>query len=166
WEAHETARVHYAARRRGRVAARGARAAARPDGGLDYGVAPLGSKQLGRIDGGIALDPNPKNRWCRGNCLSGCLPAPLANDTSAISLAQPMKTISPVMIGGQIPAPGTVLVSAGYGDNGTGTFCCNGIDNKRRNMTIEFGAYANSIFGVPLSTQRFLLAQFRDPLNP
>src|SRR5215831_7979275 len=78
WEAHETARVHYAARRRGRVAARGARAAARPDGGLDYGVAPLGSKQLGRIDGGIALDPNPKNRWCRGNCLSGCLAPSLA----------------------------------------------------------------------------------------
>src|SRR5262249_18029924 len=117
-------------------------------------------------DGGIALDPNPKNRWCRGNCLSGCLPGALPNDTAVISLAQPITTISPVMIGGQIPAPGTVLVSAGYGDNGTGTFCCNGIDNKRRNMTIEFGAYANSIFGVPLSTQRFLLAQFRDPLNP
>src|SRR5262245_61460224 len=93
-------------------------------------------------------------------------PGALPNDTAVISLAQPITTIGPVMIGGQIPAPGTVLVSAGYGDNGTGTFCCNGIDNKRRNMTIEFGAYANSIFGVPLSTQRFLLAQFRDPLNP
>src|SRR6516162_6042443 len=93
-------------------------------------------------------------------------PGALPNDTAVISLAQPITTISPVMIGGQIPAPGTVLVSAGYGFNGTGTFCCNGIDNKRRNMTIEFGAYANSIFGVPLSTQRFLLAQFRDPLNP
>src|SRR5262252_4647828 len=93
-------------------------------------------------------------------------PGALPNDTAVISLAQPITTISPVMIGGQIPAPGTVLVSAGYGFNGTGTFCCNDIDNKRRNMTIEFGAYANSIFGVPLSTQRFLLAQFRDPLNP
>ena len=93
-------------------------------------------------------------------------PGALPNDTAVISLAQPITTISPVMIGGQIPAPGTVLVSAGYGRNGTGTNCCNPIDNKRRNMTIEFGAYANSIFGVPLSTQRFLLAQFRDPLNP
>jgi hypothetical protein len=70
------------------------------------------------------------------------------------------------MIGGQIPAPGTVLVSAGYGLNGTGTSVQLNFDDKRRNMTIEFGAYANSIFGVPLSTQPFLLAQFRDPLNP
>jgi outer membrane autotransporter protein len=93
-------------------------------------------------------------------------PGALPNDTAVISLAQPITTISPVTIAGVVPAPGTVLVSAGYGDNGTGTFCCNGIDNKRRNMTIEFGAYANSIFGVPLSTQPFLLAQFRDPLNP
>ena len=62
------------------------------------------------------------------------------NDIAVISLAQPITTISPVTIAGLVPAPGTVLVSAGYGDNGTGTFCCNGIDNKRRNMTIEFGA--------------------------
>src|SRR5262249_46479646 len=87
-------------------------------------------------------------------------PGALPNDTAVISLAQPITTISPVMIGGQIPAPGTVLVSAGYGDNGTGTFCCNGIDNKRRNMTIEFGA------SLLLGTQPFLLAQFRDPLSP
>jgi subtilase-type serine protease len=53
-----------------------------------------------------------------------------------------------------------VLVSAGYGANGTGTNCCNPIDNKRRNMTIEFGAF------VPIGAQPFLLAQFRDPLSP
>jgi outer membrane autotransporter protein len=88
------------------------------------------------------------------------------NDVAVISLAQPITTISPVTIAGVVPAPGTVLVSAGYGFNGTGTFCCNPIDNKRRNMTIELGAYANSVLGVPLSTQPFLLAQFRDPLDP
>src|SRR4029077_19366922 len=64
------------------------------------------------------------------------------NDIAVISLAQPITTVSPVAIAGLVPAPGTVLVSAGYGANGTGTFCCNPIDNKRRNMTIEFGAYA------------------------
>ena len=88
------------------------------------------------------------------------------NDIAVISLAQPITTISPVTIAGAVPAPGTVLVSAGYGVNGTGTFCCNPIDNKRRNMTIEFGAYSTSFLGVPLSTQPFLQAQFRDPASP
>src|ERR1700730_6468984 len=60
------------------------------------------------------------------------------NDIAVISLAQPITTISPVTIGGLVPAPGTVLVSAGYGANGIGTNCCNPIDDKRRNMTIEF----------------------------
>src|SRR5580693_3534494 len=83
------------------------------------------------------------------------------NDVAVISLAQPITTISPVSIAGLVPAPGTVLVSAGYGANGIGTNCCNPIDNKRRNMTIEFGAY------VPAGgTQPFLFAQFRDPLSP
>jgi outer membrane autotransporter protein len=83
------------------------------------------------------------------------------NDIAVISLAQPITTISPVTIAGLVPAPGTVLVSAGYGANGIGTNCCNPIDNKRRNMTIEFGAY------VPAGgTQPFLFAQFRDPLSP
>ena len=83
------------------------------------------------------------------------------NDISVISLAQPITTISPVTIAGLVPAPGTMLVSAGYGANGIGTNCCNPIDNKRRNMTIEFGAY------VPAGgTQPFLFAQFRDPLSP
>ena len=57
------------------------------------------------------------------------------NDIAVISLAQPITTVSPVAIAGLVPAPGTVLVSAGYGANGTGTLCCNPIDNKRRNMT-------------------------------
>ena len=82
------------------------------------------------------------------------------NDVAVISLAQPITTISPVPIAGLVPAPGTVLVSAGYGGSGTGSMCC-GFDNKRRNMTIEFGAY------VPAGgTQPFLFAQFRNPLSP
>ena len=84
------------------------------------------------------------------------------NDIAVISLAQPITSISPVPIAGLVPTPGTVLVSAGYGANGTGTNCCNPIDNKRRNMTIEFGAYLPPAGG----TQPFLLAQFRDPLSP
>src|SRR5262249_4076335 len=88
------------------------------------------------------------------------------NDIAVISLAQPITTISPVTIAGVVPAPGTVLVSAGYGLNGTGTSMQLNFDDKRRNMTIEFGAYANSIFGVPLSTQLFLQPKSRDPLNP
>jgi outer membrane autotransporter protein len=86
------------------------------------------------------------------------------NDIAVISLAQPITTISPVTIGGQIPARGTVLVSAGYGVNGTGTNCCNPVDNKRRNMTIELGVSLPIV--TPFGTQPFLFAQFRDPLNP
>src|SRR5262249_37923988 len=68
-------------------------------------------------------------------------PGFLPNDIAVISLAQPVTTISPVTIAGLVPAPGTVLVSAGYGVNGTGTNCCSALpDNKRRNMTIELGA--------------------------
>jgi subtilase-type serine protease len=89
-----------------------------------------------------------------------------SNDIAVISLAQPITTISPVTIAGVVPAPGTVLVSAGYGLNGTGTMCCNPIDDKRRNMTVELGAYATSIQGADVSNQPFLLAQFRNPLNP
>ena len=91
-----------------------------------------------------------------------------ANDIAVISLAQPITTISPVTIAGVVPAPGAVLVSAGYGANGTGTMCCNAIDNKRRNMTIEFGTYAliSPQLFVGGSTQPFLQAQFRNPANP
>src|SRR6202047_1593676 len=83
------------------------------------------------------------------------------NDVAVISLAQPITIISPVTIAGLVPAPGTVLLSAGYGANGIGTNCCNPIDDKRRNMTIEFGAYVPAV-----GTQPFLFAQFRDPLSP
>src|SRR5262245_28350153 len=93
-----------------------------------------------------------------------------SNDIAVISLAQPITTISPVTIAGVVPAPGTVLVSAGYGNFGTGTNCCLDSDNKRRNMIVELGAYGTSILGVNITpgmgTQPFLLAQFRDPLNP
>ena len=82
------------------------------------------------------------------------------NDIAVISLAQPITTVRPVTIAGIVPASGTMLVSAGYGANGTGTNCCNPIDDKRRNMTIEFGA------SIPIGAQPFLLAQFRDPLSP
>jgi outer membrane autotransporter protein len=85
------------------------------------------------------------------------------NDVAVISLAQPITTISPVSIAGLVPTPGTVLVSAGYGANGIGTACCNPTDNKRRNMTIEFGAFEPLPGG---GTQPFLQAQFRNPLSP
>ena len=85
------------------------------------------------------------------------------NDVAVISLAQPITTISPVSIAGLVPTPGTVLVSAGYGANGIGTNCCNPTDNKRRNMTIEFGAFEPLPGG---GTQPFLQAQFRNPLIP
>src|SRR5262245_30933557 len=104
-----------------------------------------------------------------------------ANDTAVISLAQPITTIRPVTIAGVVPAPGTVLTSVGYGGSGIGSgpscainhLNCN-FDNRRRIMNIEFGALATSftVAGVPVvppvsdSTQPFLLAQFRDPLNP
>src|SRR5262245_58742582 len=80
------------------------------------------------------------------------------NDIAVISLAQPITAVRPVTIAVMVHDSGTVLVSAGYGANGTGTNCCNPIDNKRRNMTIEFGAFT-PVFGA----QPFLLAQFRDP---
>ena len=83
------------------------------------------------------------------------------SDIAVISLAQPITTVRPVTTAGIVPASGTVLVSAGYGANGTGNNCCNPIDDKRRNMTIEFGAFA-PVFGA----QPFLFAQFRDPLSP
>jgi outer membrane autotransporter protein len=102
-----------------------------------------------------------------------------ANDTAVISLAQPITTISPVTIAGVVPAPGTVLTSVGYGGSGIGSgpscainpLNC-GFDNKRRIMTTEFGALGTSFtaagVNVPVSTstQPFLLAQFRDPLDP
>src|SRR4029077_5773247 len=94
-------------------------------------------------------------------------PGFLPKDFAVIPPAQPITTISPVTIAGVVPAPGTVLVSAGYGVNGIGTMCCNGIDNKRRNMTIEFGTYAlisPQLFAGG-STQPFLQAQFRNPAN-
>ena len=93
---------------------------------------------------------------------SSAIPGP--NDIAVISLAQPLTTIGPVTIAGLVPAPGTVLVAAGYGFNGTGSSCCNPTDNKRRNMTVEFGAYAPSLFFG--GTQPLLQAQFRDPLSP
>ena len=83
------------------------------------------------------------------------------NDIAVISLAQPITTIRPATIAGLVPAPGTVLVGAGYGDTGTGSNCCTPSDNKRRNMTVEFGAYEPSG-----GTQPVLRAQFRDPLSP
>src|SRR5262249_47275832 len=74
----------------------------------------------------------------------------LPNDIAVISLAQPITTISPVTIAGQVPTPGTGLVAAGYGNIGTGTNCCINTDDKRRNMTVELGAYATSVQGIPL----------------
>ena len=53
---------------------------------------------------------------------------------------------------------------AGYGGNGTGTSCCNPIDNKRQFATTDLGAYQPSIFGG--GPQPFYEAQFRDPSSP
>jgi outer membrane autotransporter protein len=89
-----------------------------------------------------------------------------ANDIAVISVAQPITTLRAGTIAGLVPAPGTVLVSAGYGQNGTGSACCNPVDNKRRNMTIEFGAYQPAPPEIAGGTQPFLQAQFRDPLSP
>src|SRR6202048_491370 len=50
------------------------------------------------------------------------------NDIAVISLSHATPSVSPVTIAGLVPAPGTVLVSAGYGANGIGTNCCNLID--------------------------------------
>ena len=83
------------------------------------------------------------------------------NDIAVISLAQPITAIRPATIAGLVPAPGTVLVGAGYGDNGTGSNCCNPSDNKRRVMTVEMGAYQPAG-----GTQPVLRAQFRDPASP
>jgi subtilase-type serine protease len=106
--------------------------------------------------------------FVRNSNFPGLIPGFIPSDTAVISLAQPITTISPVTIAGVVPAPGTVLVSAGYGGSGTGsgTPMTLNFDNKRRNMTIEFGAYGTSVLGNAVSTQPFLLAQFRDPLNP
>jgi subtilase-type serine protease len=105
--------------------------------------------------------------FVRNSNFPGIIPGFIPNDTAVISLAQPITTISPVTIAGVVPAPGTVLVSAGYGGSGTGTSMTLNFDNKRRNMTTELGAYATSVLGANLgSTQPFLLAQFRDPANP
>ena len=52
---------------------------------------------------------------------------PGPNDIAVISLAQPITTIRPVTIAGMVPARGTVLVSAGYGVNGTGSNCCSNL---------------------------------------
>src|SRR5215471_20564120 len=59
--------------------------------------------------------------FVRNSNFPGIVPGFLPNDTAVISLAQPITTISPVTIAGVVPAPGTVLVSAGYGGSGTGS---------------------------------------------
>jgi outer membrane autotransporter protein len=86
-------------------------------------------------------------------------------DIALISLAKPITptTISPVILGRDVPLPGTVLTAAGYGLNGTGSNCCSqNVDNKRRFMTVELGIY-QFLAGT---TQQFLQAQFRNPLDP
>ena len=107
-----------------------------PNEGVSISFAPIAGPGVG-ITGFVR---NPK--------FAGTNVAFPGNDVAVISLAQPITIISPVTIAGLVPAPGTVLASAGYGANGTGTNCCNPIDNKRRNMTIEFGAFAPALFGA------------------
>ena len=87
------------------------------------------------------------------------------NDIAVISLATPVTSITPVTLintSTPITTPGTTLIMAGYGMNGTGTSCCNPIDNKRRIATTNLGSYAP----LAVSPQPFYLAQFRNPLSP
>ena len=89
------------------------------------------------------------------------------NDIALISLATPVTSVTPVTLintSTPITTPGTTLIMAGYGGNGTGTSCCNPIDNKRRFATTDLGAYQPSIFGG--GPQPFYEAQFRDPSSP
>jgi secreted trypsin-like serine protease len=101
------------------------------------------------------------------------------NDIALISLATPVTSITPVTLintSTPITTPGTTLTMAGYGLNGTGTVCCNSIDNKRRVATTDLGAYQRLVFpfvpGVAppqpspaAGPQPFYQAQFRNPLN-
>jgi subtilase-type serine protease len=89
----------------------------------------------------------------------------VANDIAVISLARPVTNVSPVTLAGATPAPGTTVVFAGYGNFGTGTNCCDSSDGKRRVATIEFGAYGSGTM-IGYGSAQFLLAQFRDPLDP
>src|SRR5262249_13116128 len=71
------------------------------------------------------------------------------NDIALISLATAVTSVTPVQLTSTsttITTPGTTLIMAGYGANGIGTDCCNGIDNKRRIATTELGAYQRSVF--------------------
>jgi len=72
-----TTPVHHAARRRCGVAARGAGAAARPDGDFDHGVAPLGRRTLN-------TDP---------------LPGSLVNVTSPPIMRASLRVASPLRLG-------------------------------------------------------------------
>jgi subtilase-type serine protease len=106
-------------------------------------------------------DPNfrPITSYVRNADFNGVT---LAGDIAVISLSRPITTIQPVVLSGAVPqAAGTLLFAAGYGSFGMGTICCMATDNKRRNMTIEFGAYESNG-----GTQPVLRAQFRDPNNP
>jgi subtilase-type serine protease len=89
-----------------------------------------------------------------------------ANDIAVITLSAPVTSITPVTLmnaNTPLPAAGTTLVSVGYGKNGTGSNCCNDIDNKRRAMNTELGGYFSM---NPNTNQQFVYAQFRNPLTP
>lgn len=91
------------------------------------------------------------------------------NDIALISLATPITSVTPVTLintSTPITTPGTTLIMAGYGANGTGTNCCNAIDNKRRIATTELGAYAPNFFPFIGPAQPFYQAQFRNPQSP
>ena len=88
------------------------------------------------------------------------------NDIALISLATPVTSVTPIMLintSTPITTLGTTLIMAGYGANGTGTSCCNPVDNKRQIATTGLGAYE------PLAgqgSQPFYQAQFRNPSSP
>jgi outer membrane autotransporter protein len=109
-------------------------------------------------------DPNyrPITSYYRNTNWNGVT---IAGDIAVISLSQPITTIRPVVLSGNVPQAGTLLFAAGYGGIGIGTNCCTDTDNKRRFMTTEFGALAAGA-GIGYGTAPFLSAQFRDPENP
>jgi outer membrane autotransporter protein len=88
-----------------------------------------------------------------------------ANDIAVISLPNPVTAVRPVPLAGTIPAAGTMLTFAGYGNFGTGSNCCQVTDGNRRVATIEFGAFGSGTI-IRYGSADFLLAQFRDPQNP
>lgn len=98
-------------------------------------------------------------------------PGDEANDIAILSLSAPVTSINPVTLftsNMAAPAVGSEITMVGYGGNGTGSSCCNPIDNKRRMALSALAGYMPRNQEEPGSdvTQPFYYAQFRNPLSP